>query len=416
MVSVSKGSFAKPTGGAPATQSINVGFQMTAGTSVLWLWCTKQTAEGSANQGFYAFGVSDGTTHSCIADASMDGVASSQAARNQRNVKILSILANGNDVTAPSDECTVSYTATGFDLTWNPNTANAYLIHYLAVAGLDNVEVGNFTMPIVTGNQTITLAGAFQPNFVMIFSARRLTSDNTLSSVPGAMNISAFTGSGKDFALSVASEDGRLTMDTWKWQRQNSVCTKLTPTTGAVDARAIFVSINSNGWTHDWTDASGAADIVYYVAIKGGQWAADEFTKTLTAATVTQDITTVGFQPKAYMLLSLLNAVNNGAIANSDSNICIGATDGTAEGSAAMTDEDDVADSDTYNNYNTTKAITMTNATNGSVNSEADHSAFLSNGFRLSWTTNDTNNAWYIFYIAVGDAVVGAGRNRGHVM
>lgn len=398
-VSVKKGSFAKCTTN-PCTDSINVGFSMSGSPSVLFLWTTKQTAEGLANQGFYSLGFTDGTNHRTIAMAGTDASPTSNSAKIQRNAKCLTILASGTSSNAPAIDATCSFTSTGFDITWNPNTANAYLIHYLAVGGLTNVEVGDLAIGTVTGNLEENLSGAFQPDFVMMMDTRDINGDRTTSDANGAMNVGAFTGSAEDGSVSTVIEDGRTTPDSWNWQRQDSVITSLTPTTGAVNGRASFVTMDSDGFTINRANAWGNNDVIFYVAVKGGQWTVNEFQRP--TSTGTQDITTVGFEPKAYLLFSDGSASLNPATASSDAFLTFSGSDGTSEGSASVSEEDAADPEDNYDRYTTAKAYEAHLDTDGSVAANADHSAFLSNGFRLDWTTVSAT-AVYVFYIAVGD-------------
>ena len=73
------GSFAKSTGVAPVTQTVNHGLGQTPKALILW-------TDGKINENFtdsfrYAFGMTDGTTSKSVAIASQNGQAASNASR-----------------------------------------------------------------------------------------------------------------------------------------------------------------------------------------------------------------------------------------------------------------------------------------------------------------------------------------------
>lgn len=115
------------------------------------------------------------------------------------------------------------------------------------------------------------------------------------------------------------------------------------------------------------------------------------------AGTGTQDITDVGFQPKALIIFKNLTISDDAFVANAY--FFIGFSDGTNDAVATMHIADAQATSYTYSNLYNDAIINIVDGS-GSQN-VASVSTFLSNGFRLNWTVNNWDSNYYS-YIAIG--------------
>jgi len=125
------------------------------------------------------------------------------------------------------------------------------------------------------------------------------------------------------------------------------------------------------------------------------------FTKsTNTSVPVDQAITGVGFQPKALILFILPQTATG---SNNDQAFGIGFCAGTAStdvhSHAAWCDHNVSTTAASFRGAN--KAITCTLASTGAAVCEADLKSFDSDGFTLTWTTNDAN-AYEMFFVAFG--------------
>ena len=171
------GSFAKTTGGAPVAQVVPHGLGQTP--KALILWTDGSTGEDAFGNGFlYAFGMSDGTTSSSVATASQNGVANNTANRARRRVasqalSIVSWTAVVPGGPALAEASLQSWDAANFTLNWTVNDANAYVIHFIAIAGPGvSAKVVNWTMAAALGNRPVTGVG-FKPDVYASALAKR---------------------------------------------------------------------------------------------------------------------------------------------------------------------------------------------------------------------------------------------------
>ncbi len=394
---VKKGSFAKTTAPAPATQNITgVGFKPKA----LILYTTAQSAEGFADTYYFAIGVSDGATSRTVAVGSANAVSPSTAlAAGLPNVMVT---INSTMATIAIADL-VSFNTDGFTLNWTTNDATPSIIHYLALGGgdLTNTKVGEFTENTVTGNQAVTGVG-FLPDFVMFMHF----GTNGTVITDGYTSLGFAKSPTKEGALAVTSVGGVKTTSTFRDERTDRCIVELKPHTGALNAEASFVSMDTNGFTINWLSAPASADKVFYLALKGGQYDVGSFTEK--SGTGPQAVTGVGFTPKGLMLASVNNVASMAVASNN--RLSFGAAHAAGagnEGTVWSGDKDKVKPSITARSTLTTKIIRLATeaapSSSSTPNGEADLSSFDSNGgFTLNWTTSDTV-ARQILYVAFGD-------------
>lgn len=123
------GSFTKSGAGAPVTQSITApGFP----PALTMLASDMDSANTSPNlHATTALGASDGTNHRVVAQVDRDGVNPTQADSLWRNDAAWVGVSLGP---VEDSRGTIAHTATGFDLTLNPNNASATQIQYAVLA------------------------------------------------------------------------------------------------------------------------------------------------------------------------------------------------------------------------------------------------------------------------------------------
>ncbi len=143
-----------------------------------------------------------------------------------------------------------------------------------------------------------------------------------------------------------------------------------------------------------WKAEPAAASVVEY---KVGS-----FTKK-TDGTGTQEITGIGFTPKALILFSAQTVSTEDTIAV-DLEQCIGFSDGTTEKCIWTGSEDGVGTSDADRIGVSAKILNIRNinsGTSGALLAECDLDSFDADGFTLDWTTNNAT-AFHIKFIAIG--------------
>jgi hypothetical protein len=130
------------------------------------------------------------------------------------------------------------------------------------------------------------------------------------------------------------------------------------------------------------------------------------------AATGTQAVSGVGFEPKAVFFITIGNTALTGTTLANDAQLCLGVADRTRQGYVVSGSTDNVATSVCVSKYDTSKVIAAftPNATAASTTTEAEASvqSIDADGFTLNWTTADAT-AREVVWLALGDASGGAG-------
>lgn len=395
-LSVKKATLTAPA--ATGNQSYTgVGFQPKA---IIFFW-TGQTAEGIAANARVGIGWATGNLD---ADASswvaMDNLSSTDTARRQ---SATSCIRGASAITSedPLSAALVSFNADGFTLNWAA-TVSGTIIHYLALGGSDptNAFADSFNSNTVTGNQAVTGVG-FQPDVVLLLATSQVAPVG--ADVHAKFSLGCMQSTTKRWALALTADDAismTAAMDAETLQRTDSCFLSLN--SPALDSRADFVSMNADGFTINWIDAPATAIVIGYLALKGGQ-----FDVGAVAACTTNNCNndvTVGFTPTG-LLLSTLNRIGGTTNVINAANY-IGGGDGTSEGTAGAIQQDAVLNTRADSTTVTTKAIrTLAPADAATLDGEADHSlSAVTNGFRLTWTTQAPLVAIEVCYLAVGSS------------
>jgi len=396
---VKKGTFQKITTTGSQTVS-GVGFQ----PKTVIFWWTRQTSYGELAAVHIGYGFAsyyDGAYQNCgVAFASDDAAASSNAGRRRSATYCIIILSSGTPVMSAQASVT-AFGSDGFTLNWQTNENRADIIHYIALGGttLTNVKAGSFTLQASTGLQDVTTVG-FQPNFVMFLWTYSEAVDTDTSHAEIGMGFAK--SSIKRGAIVANSEDGRATMDTWQQQRTDSCILTLTASSGAQNAIVDFSQFLSNGFQINIITAPSVSTAIFYLALSGGNYDVGSFNSP--ATTGTQDITTVGFLPK--LLILATQGRTSGTAIGSTSELAFGGAISSSErGCTWFEDPDALADSDNEQESLNTIVIQWrdrTAADTFTLRGSADFVQFLSNGFRLNWTSVDANGR-EVIYVAFGD-------------
>lgn len=122
------------------------------------------------------------------------------------------------------------------------------------------------------------------------------------------------------------------------------------------------------------------------------------FTKTTGAATASQAVTGVGFQPTLLLLFTVANTATNtvGTGVRTGIGMTVGASTSRSVSEGCVS----AASPTNTSQRGANKALTIV-AGGESLVAECDLTSFDSDGFTLSWTTNDAN-AYHIGYLALG--------------
>ena len=261
---VKTGVFAMRT--STGSQSVTgVGFK----PKVLILFGVKKTADGFDAGYEFGFGATDETTEYSIAGHSRSNEfpphkgADSDRAQRPKAITFVQMV---GEVSAEAD--LTSFDDDGFTLDWTTVSGYAWIVHYLAIGG-DNIvsNIAEFdALNTSTGNRSYTHVG-FTPDLLLLFGTPSWHGEQTFG-------FGFADGAGNQFAMSGASHNSGLTpTNTARYQRTDKCFVVLEPhaTPLHIESEAELVSMDTSGFTLNWTTAAGGSQTIISVAIKGVQ-------------------------------------------------------------------------------------------------------------------------------------------------
>lgn len=361
-----------------------------------------QTVAGAGADARLVFGVASGASAEAgVTVDSLDAQATSDTSRGMSTTQLLpgGMLAGTSvDVTADL----ASFDADGFTLNYTSVFAStANLFHYLALGGddLTNAKVGTFTSHASTGNDDITGVG-FQPDCVLLFGVGVTAAD---VSIHGLFCLGAFNAAGEQWAVSICDDDAEATATDARRRQRTDKCFSLCSLNDAVLHEATFVSMDTDGFTINWSTAS--ARLVGYLALKGGQYQLGAISQK--TSTGTQAYTGTGFEPVGLLLASFCNVATTDMVTHA--RLALGAANSaTSRAASWYGSADGAADSVADSAMATTVAITLQTEGTPTEDARADLESFDADGFTLDWEAADAT-ARELVYLAFGSNAEGGG-------
>lgn len=372
------GSFTKSTGAAPVSQTGASGLAFAPTVVFLWTSGVNTTQDAWAVSSRFAFGFADANEGRSVGFATEDAAPSSNASRRMAN-KALSIVEWGESLLA---ECDLTLTSDGFSVNWTTNNAVAYHINYLAL-DVANVEIVDWDHN-TTGNKSVTGAG-FTPEMVIHLSATAqaaTTTESTASFMLGAMTSAAQWG------MYVGDADAQNTMVNTGVTITDGCIARQVLTSMAIDIKAAYSSMDADGFTVNFS-LLGSQRFFSSLCLADStdSFAVGTEVKTTGAATATDTISGLSFEPIAVLAAINANCVTSGT-GTQHARFGIGASDGTNERAVAVSAQDNIGTSVVDSYSASAKAVVKNNNTTPAIDAQADI-AMTSDGFTLSWTTND---------------------------
>jgi hypothetical protein len=153
--------------------------------------------------------------------------------------------------------------AAGFEVTTR-DLATDTTFGYLALkfSGDVNVKIGNFTTPTSTGTDAVTGVG-FQPDTVFLFGSTAATADSVVAG--GTIGMSIFDGT-DDYSYYGSSEDAVGTSNTQTLSDDQAL--HIPDNDGADEIKATYSSMDSGGFTLNYSDVLGTGRYVGYCALE----------------------------------------------------------------------------------------------------------------------------------------------------
>jgi len=387
------GSFTKST----STGSQTVSHTLGQAPKALILWTVGKTNESLSSGFYYGIGISDSSTSVSLAMSTRDGASTSSTSRRVAN-KAITLVQGGETTVAEADLPSMS--AGNFQLTWTTNDGQPSVIHYLVIGGPQvTAKIVNWQAPTSPGQKTVNGVG-FQPEAVLHFHVgSAFTSSAPNNQASGVIGIGAMDKSGAEWSIQAGDADSQNPSVTGRAQRTNAAIYMYTDSgTASVTKEAKFVSMNSGGFTLDFTTANSSASQVYSLALGGLKADVGSFNKSTGTAPASQSVNT-GFSPSAVFMASYQKTAESSSVNESDCSFGLGASDGTNEASSAIVATDGDSPAKVDGQDKTSKAFIKMNTP--PLDAEADMASFGPSGFTLNWTTND-NVAAQICYLALG--------------
>lgn len=261
-----------------------LGFQ----PDIVFLWITLQTAVGQGNNNSqYGFGVMDGSGNQwTMAGKAQNAQATMNTSRMFYNTKCLAMPSTTTNAVV-WDASFTSMDSGGFTINIDTTDGSAFLIGYMAIKG-GQWYVGTDTQKTSTGTKSTTGAG-FTPDGVIFGSVCDTQTTGTADHY--RMSFGSSTGASNNTALFAGDSDATANAVASTIMRANKCLVMgtengATPTT---DAEAVMSSLDSGGFTLDWTTADATARVFGYVAYGANAG----------AGTVVKDIIMSGFIPFA---------------------------------------------------------------------------------------------------------------------
>jgi hypothetical protein len=280
------GSFAKSTTTpGPVSQTVAHGLGETP--KALILWTNAKTNEAFSASFQFGFGVTDQNRASYSAAASSQNGVNPTACGRRMAAAALTI-ANFTGTTL-AEATVTAWDTNNFTLSWNPNDANAYVIHFIAIGGsYVSSKAVSWTMTTAVGNKSVTGVG-FKPDVVIHAHAGHTFNLGVGNGTTDAMlGLGVMDVSGNQWADFVFSRNARTTTDTQRGQKTDA-CIYSFSQTLAVQKKAQFRSMDSDGFTVAFTNTTSAvASNVVSLALKGLNAKAGSFGKTVPAPAYVQ--------------------------------------------------------------------------------------------------------------------------------
>ena len=355
----------------------------------LILWTAGKTNETLSAGFYFGIGVSDGAASGAIAMSTRAGTSPSLSSRRMAP-KAITLVQGGEWTIAEADLSSLG--SESITLSWTTNDSQPYVIHYLAIGGAQvTAKVVNWQAPTTTGLKAVTGVG-FQPEAVLHFHVGgAVVTAPPISQSNGVIGMGVMNGAGAEWSVQIADATSLSPSEATRAQRTNAAIFMYHAPSPIVNKEASFVSMDPSGFTLDFTTATADASQVYSLALAGIQASVGTFNKTTapatTAAPASQAIATP-FSPGAVFLSSYQIGPQTAAVREAQASWAIGASDGTNEGSSAITAQD--AASPTVVNALDKTSKAFLKMSSPPVDAEADMASFDPSGFTLSWTTNDS--------------------------
>jgi len=270
--------------------------------------------------------------------------------------------------------------------------------------------IGDIDEPAATGNQDYTVTGfvAGATDQVVMFAGCQSTAAlNTDAATDSGLCVGfASSGSASDnVVIAGNSDDASAAMDTDLYGLSGECLAQIVVAGGNPNARAQLTQFNTDGFRLNWIARGLTNRRSVFLAIKGGQWRAGEFTINLGTVGNTATVSGLPFAPKGVSIISAGVAESTAGTSSTNDRMLFGSGSSTSSRRAmGILDENATASSaceiDTCIEYD---AVMASPSTAGALLAAVDIDAVNSDGMRFIVDVAVTGTPW-VGYLMFGDA------------
>lgn len=322
------GTFTSQAATGNQTVSLDSGIWGGESPKVVFIWGTRQNADGIAVSAVTSFGVGlSSASRAAVATCSNNGKVTSEAQGRHSNAAVITTI-NGTGITL-SEADFVSFGANQFMVNWTiqPDQKD---YHYLVLGGPElQVYLDQIQSP--TSAQSVSYTGVgFRPDALLAFWAQHAIAPPD-TRTHGAMGF-GFSDGTTDRGIAIMSENNAGTSDTYRYQAAK-LLTQLN-TAGASLESALVDSLDTDGYTLTWDVADVNERYAWILCLKGLSVNVQAALQPAADSAVSR---TIRFPPRAALFTSAMNTTSAsiedhallgiGAWDYSNNMVCTGVTD-----------------------------------------------------------------------------------------
>jgi hypothetical protein len=332
----------------------------------------------------YGFGVGiSSTSRATITSGSADGTLNADSGySNNAAIYVL----NSNTGSANRADV-VSLNSDGFTLNaLDVSSTIISKVQWLSIGGSDltNVSLVTYQSNTTTGSQALTGAG-FAPDAAIVFTAGFTTPPPDATGTLDTFHGLGYAAKGTPITQGATGVEITQTVNSERRSQSTSNVIYL-PDQASMRWEASVSSFGTDGITLNWTTVQSTAIYFFVLYMKGPKFKVVSFNQP--AATGSQSITGVGFQPSAGLFTSFCAAATTGQVADGNWGSGVGVSS-TKRGWVWSSARSGNNNSSRGNGQDGVIACYTENSSTPTFRSKADLTSWDSDGFTLSWTVSE---------------------------
>lgn len=332
----------------------------------------------------------------CISGSEDDGsnqADSVEASSNAKCIYFAKYNAGTGTITLAAALTAIDTALGTFTLNWTTTVSGAK-VRVMAIGGTDVLaKAGTFNRRTTTGTLGVTGVG-FAPDTVFHGLTRNANDEASQANLRMGIGVTGVIG--EQWAIFNTCQDAvATTNDTGRL-----ITTKAGmgyPAGGGTSNYEFSIdSYDSDGFTTNFSIASGSAERVHYLAFKGVSVDVGSMTQPVAGGAQNQDSPSLGINPFAVLLASI-NMITNTAIQNNN-RLSIGIADGTDVAGiwSGSFKSSSAATSDAFSDDNS--VLRMATEGTPTTNADADTLIVGSDKFTLHWSTIDATARQFTYW------------------